>query len=155
MLISRGAIQGILPSEINVFPVFLATLLSVLIQEMRAKAGGCSLPLEQQSLGGWDCCTLRTTLGLGKVLAGGRVGNVQGHWVIRGPGVENRASPLPWGLFSHSVGAGEMDLCPQKPPRPGVLPPLSHVPKSFWLHVRVTSQCIQSICEWGISSHKL
>lgn len=52
MLISRGAIQGILPSEINAFSVFLATLLLVLIQEMRAKAGGCSSPLELQGLGG-------------------------------------------------------------------------------------------------------
>lgn len=40
MLISRGAIQGILPLEINDFSVFLATLLSVLTQGMRAKAGG-------------------------------------------------------------------------------------------------------------------
>lgn len=149
MLISRGAIQGILPSEINAFPVFLATLLSVLIQEMRAEAEGCGSPREQQSLGGWGCCTSRTTPGLGKVQAGGGVGNVQCHWVIQGPGVENRGS------VSHSVGAGDMDLCPQKPPRPGVLPPLSHVPKSLWLHTRVTSQCLQNIGGWGISSHKL
>lgn len=54
-------------------------------------------------------------------------------------------------LFSPSVGAGEMDLCPQKPHKPGLLPPLSHVQKSLC----VTLQCIQNIAGWGISSHKL
>lgn len=81
MLISRGAIQGILPSEINTFSVFLATLLLVLIQEMRAKAGGCSSPRSSRVWVVGAAAPPRATLGLGPVADGG-VGTAQCHWVI-------------------------------------------------------------------------
>lgn len=91
MLISRGAIEGILPSEINAFSVFLTTLLSVLIQEMRAKAGGCRVWLlhlpepawDWDQWWGWDCS-------------------------------ESLGDSGARGLFSHSAGAGQMEPVPTK-----------------------------------------
>lgn len=97
MLISPGAIQGILPSIINAFSVFLATIFisthSAVYpgDDLREKAGGgCSLPPQSSRGSGVlgkvsgccrSCCTSeRTSPKLGPAAADGGVGlfNVTG-----------------------------------------------------------------------------